>query len=85
MNELGNEVIVHSVIGDASAGDETLDPKRSLLSERYQGAMADQVCVPRRNLVRKPAALTFAEAACLPTAWLTAYKMLAVKGGVVPG
>src|SRR5690606_38468074 len=35
----GNEVIVHSVIGDpdAGGGDETLDPRRSLLSERHQG------------------------------------------------
>src|SRR4051794_24795730 len=32
----GNEVIVHAVIGDSDfRGDETLDPKRSLLSERY--------------------------------------------------
>src|ERR1700761_9494397 len=32
----GREVVVHSVIGDANAGggDETLDPRRSLLSER---------------------------------------------------
>ena len=81
----GNAVIVHSVIGDASNGDETLDPKRSLLSERFQGAMADQVVVPRRNLIPKPDGLTFAEAACLPTAWLTAYKMLVVKGGVGAG
>jgi NADPH:quinone reductase-like Zn-dependent oxidoreductase len=77
----GNEVIVHAVIG----GDETLDPRRSLLSERYDGAFAEQVCVPRRNLVPKPAALTFEEAACLPTAYLTAYKMLFGKSGAQPG
>src|ERR1700749_1737409 len=29
-------------------GDETLDPKRSLLSERHQGTFAEQVVVPRR-------------------------------------
>jgi NADPH:quinone reductase-like Zn-dependent oxidoreductase len=83
----GNEVVVHSVIGDpdAGGGDETLDPRRSLLSERYDGTFADQVCVPRRNLVPKPAALSFAEAACLPTAYLTAYKMLFEKSGVQPG
>jgi NADPH:quinone reductase-like Zn-dependent oxidoreductase len=83
----GNEVIVHSVIGDpdAGGGDETLDPRRSLLSERYDGTFADLVCVPRRNLVPKPAALSFEEAACLPTAYLTAYKMLFEKSGVQPG
>src|SRR6201986_448489 len=47
----GNEVIVHSVISSPDfKGDETLDPKRSLLSERHQGTFAEQVVVPRRNL-----------------------------------
>jgi NADPH:quinone reductase-like Zn-dependent oxidoreductase len=83
----GNEVIVHSVIGDpdAGGGDETLDPRRSLLSERYDGTFAGLVAVPRRNLVPKPAALSFEEAACLPTAYLTAYKMLFEKSGLQPG
>src|SRR4051794_37071387 len=82
----GNEVIVHAVIGDPDfRGDETLDPKRSLLSERYDGTLADVVVVPRRNLVPKPAALSFEEAACLPTAWLTAYRMLFTQSGVQPG
>ncbi len=82
----GNEVIVHSVItSDGWSGDDTLDPKRTLLSELHQGALAERVAVPRRNLVPKPEALSFAEAACLPTAWLTAYRMLFVKAGVRPG
>jgi NADPH:quinone reductase-like Zn-dependent oxidoreductase len=83
----GNEVIVHAVVADpdAGGGDETLDPRRSLLSERYDGAFAGRVCVPRRNLVPKPAALSFKEAACLPTAYLTAYKMLFGKSGAQPG
>src|SRR3954451_1033210 len=82
----GNEVIVHAVIGDPDfRGDETLDPRRSLLSERYDGTLADVVVVPRRNLVPKPAALSFEEAACLPTAWLTAYRMLFTQSGVQPG
>jgi NADPH:quinone reductase-like Zn-dependent oxidoreductase len=83
----GNEVVVHGVIGDANAGggDETLDPRRSLLSERYQGTFAEKVMVPKANLIPKPAALSFEEAACLPTAYLTAYKMLFDKSGVQPG
>jgi len=87
LDEDGNEVVVHGVIGDADAGggDETLDPRRSLLSERYQGTFAEQVMVPRANLVPKPAALSFEEAACLPTAYLTAYKMLFEKSGAQPG
>jgi NADPH:quinone reductase-like Zn-dependent oxidoreductase len=86
LDEDGNEVVVHSVIASPDwAGDETLDPKRSLLSEKYQGTFAETVAVPRRNLLPKPAELSFAEAACLPTAWLTAYRMLFVRSGLRPG
>src|SRR5215471_7408363 len=83
----GNEVVVHAVIGDpdAGGGDETLDPRRSLLSERHPGTFAERVAVPRRNLLPKPSALSFEEAACLPTAYLTAYRMLFEKAGVQPG
>lgn len=69
IDEDGNEVLVHAVISHPDwHGDETLDPKRSLLSERFQGTFAEKVAVPRRNVVAKPAGLSFAEAACLPTA-----------------
>jgi NADPH:quinone reductase-like Zn-dependent oxidoreductase len=86
LDEDGNEVVVHAVVSDPSwTGDETLDPRRSLLSERYQGTFADKVAVPRRNVVPKPASLSFEEAACLPTAWLTAYRMLFSQGGLKAG
>jgi NADPH:quinone reductase-like Zn-dependent oxidoreductase len=86
LDEDGNEVVVHAVVSDPNwMGDETLDPKRSLLSERFQGTFADKVVVPRRNVVPKPSSLSFEEAACLPTAWLTAYRMLYVQGGLKPG
>jgi len=85
-DEDGNDVVVHAVIGDPSGGDETLDPGRSLLSEKYNGTMAERVVVPRRNLVPKPAALSFEQAACLPTAYLTAYRMLFGRAvGLQPG
>jgi NADPH:quinone reductase-like Zn-dependent oxidoreductase len=82
----GTEVLVHAVVGDPQyRGDETLDPRRSLLSERYQGTLAQQVAVPTRNLVPKPAGLSWEEAACLPTAWLTAYRMLFTQAQLRPG
>jgi NADPH:quinone reductase-like Zn-dependent oxidoreductase len=83
----GNEVIVHAVIADPDAGDgdETLDPRRSLLSERFPGTLAEKIAVPRRNLIPKPSSLTFEEAACLPTSWLTAYRMLFTRAGLRPG
>ena len=85
-DEDGNEVVVHAVVSDPDwRGDETLDPKRSLLSERFQGTFADKVVVPRSNVVPKPASLSFEEASCLPTAWLTAYRMLYTQGNLKPG
>ncbi|QQQ77700.1 zinc-binding dehydrogenase [Saccharothrix sp. 6-C] len=84
--EDGTEVVLHSVIGDPDwSGDETLDPRRTLLTEKHQGTFADYVVVPGRNALPKPAGLSFAEAACMGTAWLTAYRMLFVNSGLRPG
>src|SRR5690242_18165493 len=71
----GNEVVVYPVIGLSGHGVGPKEP-RSILTERYQGTFAEQVAVPTWNLLPKPAELSFEEAACLPTAWLTAYRML---------
>lgn len=81
----GTPVVIHAVIGTPVRGDETLDPKRSLLSEVYPGTFADKVRVPAGNLIALPEALSFEQAACLPTAYLTAYRMLATKSGTQPG
>jgi len=82
----GDEVVVHAVVSSPGwTGDDTLDPKRTLLSESYDGTLAEQVVVPARNLLPKPAALSFEQAACLPTAWLTAYRMLFTQAGLRPG
>ena len=86
VTEDGREVVVHGLVGDPDwSGDETLDPRRSILSEVHQGTLAEQVVVPARNLLDKPQDLSFIEAACLPTAWLTAYRMLFTQAGVKPG
>jgi NADPH:quinone reductase-like Zn-dependent oxidoreductase len=87
VDEDGRDVVVHAVIGDpaVAGGDETLDPARSLLSEQHDGTFAELVTVPRRNLVPKPEALTFEEAACLPTAYLTAFRMLFDRAPIGPG
>src|SRR5262249_54646668 len=74
----GAEVVVYPVVY-TEKGDFTI------LSELYQGTVAERVTVPAHNLVPKPAELSFAEAACLPTAWLTAYRMLTTKGRLEEG
>jgi len=82
----GTEVVVHAVVTSPTwTGDDTLDPKRTLLSERYDGTLAEQVVVPARNVLPKPAELSWEEASCLPTAWLTAYRMLFTQSGLKPG
>lgn len=80
----GNEVVLHSVIGQSGHGVGPREP-RSILTERYQGTFAERVAVPQWNVLPKPAELSFEEAACLPTAWLTAYRMLFTNAGVRPG
>jgi NADPH:quinone reductase-like Zn-dependent oxidoreductase len=82
----GREVVVHAVVSTPGwTGDETLDPRRSLLSELYDGTLAETVTVPAHNVLPKPASLSWEEAACLPTAWLTAYRMLFTQSGLRPG
>ncbi|MGW7413606.1 zinc-binding dehydrogenase [Streptomyces sp. NPDC054863] len=80
----GNEVVLHSVIGESGHGVGPHE-KRSILTEKYQGTFAERVTVPVWNVLPKPRELSFEEAACLPTAWLTAYRMLFTNAGVRPG
>ena len=86
----GREVVVHAVIGDSHGSegkifDETLDVHRTLLSELYPGTLAERVRVPAQNLLDKPSSISFEEASCLPTAYLTAYRMLAKRSNTQPG
>ena len=82
----GTEGVIYPVMGDPDwRGDETLDPKRNVLTEKYQGTFADYVVVPRRNIVPRPQGLSAVSASLLGTAWLTAYRMLFTKSGLRPG
>ncbi|KNX37035.1 zinc-binding dehydrogenase [Luteipulveratus halotolerans] len=82
----GTEVVVYPVVTSPGwAGDETLDPRRGLFTEGYQGTFAERVVVPERNVLPKPTSLSLTEAACLGTAWLTAYRMIFTKSGLRAG
>ena len=87
VDEDGNEVIVYPIVADPDAGmgDETLDPARALLSERHNGTFASYLSIPTRNLIPKPEWLSFDEAACLPVAWGTAYRMLFTQARISAG
>jgi NADPH:quinone reductase-like Zn-dependent oxidoreductase len=86
-DERGNEVIVSGSFGnpDAGHGDESFDPGRALVSERFPGSFAEYTIVPKRNLVPKPAFLTMVEAGCITVAWTAAYRMLFTRGHAEPG
>jgi NADPH:quinone reductase-like Zn-dependent oxidoreductase len=77
VDDEGHEFVIYPVV--AAAGD---GKGYSILSEVYPGTLAEQVAIPRQNLIPKPAGVSFTDAACLPTAWLTAYRMLRAKGRV---
>jgi NADPH:quinone reductase-like Zn-dependent oxidoreductase len=77
VDQEGNEVVIYPVVADPG------DPRGlSLLSEHFPGTLGERVAVPRENLVPKPAGVSFLDAACLPTAWLTAFHMLTTRGRV---
>ncbi|GMA30664.1 MDR/zinc-dependent alcohol dehydrogenase-like family protein [Litorihabitans aurantiacus] len=79
-------VIVHGVVSDPLwRGDETLDPRRTLLSEKHPGTLAQEVWVPPGNTVPRHPDLDPVHAACLPTAYLTAYRLLFTAADLRPG
>ncbi|WP_345412010.1 quinone oxidoreductase family protein [Actinomycetospora chlora] len=82
----GTPVVLHSLMGDPDwKDDETLDPKRKMLTEWAQGSFADYVVVPQRNALPRPEGMTATAGAVMGTAWLTAYRMLFTKSGLRGG
>jgi NADPH:quinone reductase-like Zn-dependent oxidoreductase len=82
----GRQVVLYPIVGTPGfSGDETTDPGRTLLTERYQGTFAEYVAVPTRNLLPLPDSLSFEAAATLGTTYLTAYRMLATRSGLPAG
>jgi NADPH:quinone reductase-like Zn-dependent oxidoreductase len=79
----GREVIVYPVLPGQPSGRTVAHA--TLLPDAGHGVLAERVAVPEHHLVPKPAHLGWAEAACLPTAWLTAYRMLFTRAGLAPG
>jgi len=87
----GSRVVVHAVIAcgrcpACRAADPRVCDRLSLLGEPpHGGTLAELVAVPAANLVPLPDAVDDATAACLPTAYLTAYRMLFTRAGLDPG
>ena len=89
--EEGTRVVAHSVVGcGACATCANSDPlfcrDMSMLSEGdLQGSLAEYVPVPAANLIPLPDSVSFVQAAALPTAYLTAYRMLFTRAALRPG
>ena len=66
-------------------GNDPLCPASGIFGETRDGGCAEKIAVPIRNLLRKPSALSFAEAAALPLDMLTAWHMLVARAELRPG
>jgi NADPH:quinone reductase-like Zn-dependent oxidoreductase len=82
--KVGSEVVLYTMIGSDGAG-VIPGERRSILSEKYPGTMAEYTSVPSANVFAKPANLTFDEAAALGTSWLTSYALVFSSAQVKPG
>ena len=86
----GDEVIIApglscSLCIACLSGNDPLCPDFGILGEARNGGCAEKIAVPIRNLVRKPASLSFAEAAAIPLDMLTAWHMLVARAQLRPG
>ena len=80
----GAEVVLYTFVGTDGAGVMPGE-RRTILSEKYAGTMAEITQVPSANVFAKPANLALDEAAALGTSWLTAYSLLFTSANVKPG
>lgn len=82
--EVGTEV------RDLKVGQRVLvDPidriNGGLLGETFDGGLAELVRVPAHMIVPLPESIDFADAAALPVAYGTAYRMMVTRGKIKPG
>jgi NADPH:quinone reductase-like Zn-dependent oxidoreductase len=85
----GDEVIVNPGMGcgrcdKCMLGKDNQCRSYTIIGYGLDGGYAELVKVRRTNVVRKPEAMTFEEAASFPLVFLTAYHMLVTKAGVSP-
>ncbi len=67
------------------SGNDPLCRQSGIFGETVSGGAAEKIAVPVRNLIRKPAGLSFAEAAAIPLDMLTAWHMLVARAQLRPG
>ena len=67
------------------SGNDPLCQRYGMFGETTSGGAAELIAVPIRNLIRKPASLSFVEAAAIPLDMLTAWHMLIARAQLRPG
>jgi NADPH:quinone reductase-like Zn-dependent oxidoreductase len=67
------------------SGRENLCRRFAILGEHVSGGMAERLAVPARNVLPKPARLSFEEAAAVPLTFMTAWHALVQRARVRPG
>jgi NADPH:quinone reductase-like Zn-dependent oxidoreductase len=86
----GDEVIVAPGLScgecvACTSGNDPLCVNFGLLGETRDGGCAELLAVPVRNLLAKPAGMSFTDAASLPLDMLTAWHMLIARAGLRAG
>ena len=87
---VGTEVVVNPGLSCGHCercllGEDNLCRQYRVIGEHVRGGYAQYVSVPRQNVLPKPRDLSFAEAACLPLTFLTAWTMLVRRAELKPG
>lgn len=67
-----------------SAGEDNLCNEFGIVGETCDGCDAEQIVLPRRNVIPIPKNLSFEEAAAVPLVFMTAWHMLVTKAQVRP-
>jgi len=88
--EVGAEVMLAPGVScgrcaSCAAGDDTFCPTYSILGEHIDGGYAEQIAVPRVNVLAKPRHLSFEEAAAVPLVFVTAWNMLVTRARIRRG
>lgn len=87
---VGEEVLAYPIVScrrcaACQAGQEVHCPEMAILGEHRDGTLQEAIVVPDENCHRRPAHLSWEEAAALPLTWLTARRLLFTRGRLVAG
>ena len=86
----GDEVVLLPTLSDGTcrhclAGEEVYCSSFGILGEHSDGTACERLQVPGRMVYRKPATLSWEEAAAFPLTFLTSYRMLVTRARLEKG